>query len=189
MAAVAKIPVIKVQIKGLFKPLVDTTAWSPVYTGFVKPLAVNKANSTLSLHGIAAVVEKLQVDTAAQIEYRNLYNFEGVQVTLEDGKVLSADLLLVAVEAHRDAREELVHRELLGASVLLVALETAHQEREVLAPSVAVLAVELGERSCHADVLEQPLRGRDEALARAEALACAADRADDLACALLRELG
>lgn len=76
-----KIPVFKVSIKGLFKPLSDTTAWSPVYTGFVKPLAVNKANSTLSLQGVNAAVETLQFDSNAAIEYRNLYNFEGVQYT------------------------------------------------------------------------------------------------------------
>lgn len=94
-----KIPVWKFSVKGLFLPLTDTSAWSPVYTGFTKPIAVNKANSTLSLHGIAAVVEKLQVDTAAQIEYRNLYNFEGVQYTdRKPGGSISLEMTTVAAK-------------------------------------------------------------------------------------------
>lgn len=94
-----KIPVWKYSVKGLFLPLTDTTAWSPVYTGFVKPIAVNKANSTLSLHSIAAVVEKLQVDTGAQIEYRNLYNFEGVQYTdRKPGGSISFEMTTIAAK-------------------------------------------------------------------------------------------
>lgn len=76
-----KIPLMKFSFKGLFVAVTDTSAWTPVYTGFQKPVAVNKQNSTLSLHGIAAVVENLQLDMRNQVEYRNLYNFEGVQIT------------------------------------------------------------------------------------------------------------
>jgi hypothetical protein len=43
---------------------------------------VNKANTTLTLHGYAAVVEKLQADMKNEVPYRNLINVESV--TLND---------------------------------------------------------------------------------------------------------
>ena len=76
-----KIPKFKFTTKGLYVPVTDTSAWAPVYTGFTKPLPVNKANTQLSLHSIAALVETLQLDVKNQVEYRSLYNFEGVQIT------------------------------------------------------------------------------------------------------------
>lgn len=75
-----KVPKYKFSFKGLYVAVTDTTAWAPVYTGWVKPIAVNKANSALTLHGIQAVVEQLQLDMRNAVEYRNLYNFEGVQI-------------------------------------------------------------------------------------------------------------
>ena len=48
-----KIPVFKFSAKGLFVTLADTGAWTPDYSAFVKPVGVNKANSTLSLHGVS----------------------------------------------------------------------------------------------------------------------------------------
>lgn len=94
-----KIPVFKFSAKGLFVTLADTGAWTPDYSAFVKPVGVNKANSTLSLHGVNAVVEKLQIDTAAQIEYRNLYNFEGVQYTdRKPGGSISFEMTTVAAK-------------------------------------------------------------------------------------------
>lgn len=76
-----KIPVWKVSAKGLFVPLSDTSVWTPVYTAFQKPVAVNKQNTTASLHGISAAIETYSVDSAAQIEYRNLINLEEVRYT------------------------------------------------------------------------------------------------------------
>lgn len=94
-----KIPVFKFSCKGLFVALADTTAWTPDYSQFVKPVGVNKANTTLSLHGVGAVVEKLQIDTAAQIEYRNLINFEGVQYTdRKPGGSISFEMTTVAAK-------------------------------------------------------------------------------------------
>lgn len=75
-----KISKFKYSFKGLFVPVTDTTNWSPNYTGYVKPIAPNKVNSQLSVHGIQAVVNKLQFDMKNQVELRSLYNFEGVQI-------------------------------------------------------------------------------------------------------------
>lgn len=76
-----KIPVWKVKGKGLFRPMTDISNWTPTYGNHAKPVGVTYANTTGSLHGVAAPIETLTVDTAAQIEYRNLINFEGVQYT------------------------------------------------------------------------------------------------------------
>lgn len=103
-----KIPVWKVAGKGLFLPVTDTSAWSPTYALQAKPLGVTKANTEASLHGVAAPIETLTVDTAAQIEYRNLINYEGVMYTdrkpagnisLEMTTVATKDWMTVASDA------------------------------------------------------------------------------------------
>lgn len=94
-----KLPRFSVKGKGLFRPVTDTTAWAPVYTAFQKPLGVTKANTTASLHTIAAPIETLTVDTAAQIEYRNLINYEGVMYTdRKPGGNISLELTSVATK-------------------------------------------------------------------------------------------
>jgi hypothetical protein len=122
-----KIPVFKVKVKGLFLPLTDTTAWSPVYTGFVKPIAVNKQNTTLSFQGVNAAVETLQIDANASIEYRNLYNSEAVLYTdRKPGGSLSLEMTSVAtkdwlagVEAANTGALSVVHGTTAGNIVAL----------------------------------------------------------------------
>lgn len=94
-----KIPKMKYSFKGLYLPVTDTTDWVPVYAGFQKPLAPNKVNSQLTLMGVAAVVEKLQLDMKNQVEYRSLYNFEGLQIgdRKPDGSI-SMEMTTVAVK-------------------------------------------------------------------------------------------
>lgn len=94
-----KIPKFKFSYRGLFLPVTDTTDWAPVYTGFVKPLGVTPANSQLTLHGLAAVVDKLQLDMKNEVQYRSLYNFEGVQIgnRAPDGSI-SLEMTTVAAK-------------------------------------------------------------------------------------------
>lgn len=103
-----KIPRFSVKGKGIFKPVTDTTPWAPVYTAFQTPLGVNVENTTGSLHGIAAPIETLTFDMNAQIEYRNLINYEGVMYTdrkpagnisLEIGTVATKDWIGTASDA------------------------------------------------------------------------------------------
>lgn len=73
------IPVFKFSYTGLFNAVTDVALPTAVYTGFVTPLAVNKANTpTFTLHGYAAVLKSLTLDMANEIQYRNLVNYEGV---------------------------------------------------------------------------------------------------------------
>lgn len=76
-----KIPFFRFSYRGLYLPVSDAAAWTPDYTGWVKPIAVNKANTTGSLHGVAAKIEALSLDMKNQVEYRNLINEESVNIT------------------------------------------------------------------------------------------------------------
>jgi len=75
-----KIPFMRYSYTGLFLPVIDDPVPAAVYTAFKKPVPVNKANTTLSLHGVSAVVENLQVDMKNEVAYRNLINHEGVSI-------------------------------------------------------------------------------------------------------------
>lgn len=103
-----KIPVWKVKGKGLFRPMTDISNWTPTYGNHAKPVGVTYANTTGSLHGVAAPIETYTVDTAAQIEYRNLINFEGVSyndrkpagnISLEMTSIATKDWATVASDA------------------------------------------------------------------------------------------
>ncbi len=73
------VPVWKFTFMGLFNAVTDVALPTAVYTGFVTPLAVNKANTpTFTLHGYAAVMQSLTLDMANDVKYRNLVNYEGV---------------------------------------------------------------------------------------------------------------
>lgn len=50
-------------------------------TGFKKPAPVNKANTTLTLHGVACVAESLSVDLGAAVEPRLLIGNDSVEIT------------------------------------------------------------------------------------------------------------
>lgn len=69
---------------GLFKPVVDAALPAVDYSGFIKPLAMNTANTpTFELHGVSgasAVLRNLTLDLANQVNYRNLVNSEAVQI-------------------------------------------------------------------------------------------------------------
>lgn len=95
-----KVPFMKFTFMGLFLPVIDDAAPTAVYSAFQKPVAVNKANTTLSLHGYAGVVESLQVDMKNEVPYRNLINFEGVTVNdrKPDGSI-SMEMVAVGTKA------------------------------------------------------------------------------------------
>lgn len=69
---------------GLFKPVVDAALPTVDYSGFIKPLALNTANTpTFTLHGVSgasAVLRSISIDLANQVNYRNLVNSELVQI-------------------------------------------------------------------------------------------------------------
>lgn len=69
---------------GLFVPVADAALPVVDYTGFIKPLALNTANTpTFSLHGVSgasAVLRNLTLDLGNAVNYRNLVNSELVQI-------------------------------------------------------------------------------------------------------------
>ena len=69
---------------GLFVPVIDAGLPAVDYSGFIKPLAMNTANTpTFELHGVSgasAVLRNLTLDLANQVNYRNLVNSEAVQI-------------------------------------------------------------------------------------------------------------
>lgn len=66
---------------GLFQPVTDVVLPTTDYTGFVKPLAFNTANTpTFTIHTVPGVLRNLSLDMANVVSYRNLVNSEAVQI-------------------------------------------------------------------------------------------------------------
>ena len=77
-----QIPVIRFRFMGLYSPVTDAAPGAPTFTGWTKPLTVNKVNTpTFALHGYAGVLQSLEADIANQGEFRSLVGYEGVQIT------------------------------------------------------------------------------------------------------------
>jgi hypothetical protein len=74
------VPVFKFKFMGLFIPVTDTALPTAVYAGFSKPVAVNKANTAYSLHGVTTPMTKLTMGVKNDVKYRNLVGYEGVDV-------------------------------------------------------------------------------------------------------------
>lgn len=75
-----QIPHFTFTLTGLLGTISDAALPSVDYTAFQVPLPVNKANTTLSLHGTAAVAESVAIDLGNQVETRFLIGAESVQV-------------------------------------------------------------------------------------------------------------
>ena len=73
------IPMIHFAFTGLYGSITDVALGVPVLTAFQKPLNVNKANTTFTLHGFAGVLADLSFDQGNTINYVNLPNSEEVR--------------------------------------------------------------------------------------------------------------
>lgn len=74
-----KIPVYKFSFVGLYVAPSDTALPSQTLTGWVKPVAVNNANTTgFSLHGYAAILHSLSINVDTKPTYKNLVGTERV---------------------------------------------------------------------------------------------------------------
>jgi hypothetical protein len=76
---VKAIPKMKFAYTGLFVPVTDSSLAAATYTQIL-PLAVNKANTTLALHGVNVVSDSVMGGLRNDIKYRNLINFENVDL-------------------------------------------------------------------------------------------------------------
>lgn len=76
-----QIPKFRFMMTGLLGPIADTALPTPTYTGFREPLVSSKANTTFSLHGLAAVTESFSLDMGNQVEPRMLVGSESIEIT------------------------------------------------------------------------------------------------------------
>lgn len=76
----AQIPVMHVTMLGLYGGIaVAALGGAPNLTAFQKPLGVNKANTTFSLHSYPAVLSALSINQGAQMIYKNRPNSEKIR--------------------------------------------------------------------------------------------------------------
>lgn len=71
-----QIPYIHVTFEGLYGGIADGAPGTPVLTGFQKPLATTKTNTTFTLHGYAAALASLTITQGNEHVYKNRPNSE-----------------------------------------------------------------------------------------------------------------
>lgn len=75
-----QIPRFQFTLTGLLGPVTDQALPVANYGGFPKPLVASKANSTFSLHGLAAPMESFSFDLGNQVEPRMLIGAESIEI-------------------------------------------------------------------------------------------------------------
>lgn len=76
------IPVCKFKFSGLYNAVTDTAITGATYAAFIKPVAVNKDNTTMAtLFGTSLILQSANIDIANTIVYRNLVGLESVLLT------------------------------------------------------------------------------------------------------------
>jgi hypothetical protein len=80
MAAKGK-PTIEFEMTGLWQVLTDTALPTATYTGWVKPVAMNKANVTASLHGTTIACAGFDLMLGNQVVKRDLTEVDTVEIT------------------------------------------------------------------------------------------------------------
>ena len=156
------IPMMRFSFRGIYVPVVDATALVPVYTAYKKPVPVNKQNTTLTLHGIASVVETLQIDMKNEYPYRNLIGYEGVTINdrKPDGSI-SLEMVSVAtknwmatIAAGTTGAFQMVHGTVAGNII------------QIDAPAVQLVSPRFansqGIQMLQANLLFTPVSGNDE---------------------------
>ncbi|OJF90631.1 hypothetical protein AX761_23315 [Rhizobium sp. 58] len=102
---------------GLLGTIADVALPAVTLGGFIKPVPVNKANTTFSLHGLAGVCEGVTIDIANQIEPRFLIGAESIEHVDRNitGSAVMEAVLLAAknwysiADAHTTGAMALVH--------------------------------------------------------------------------------
>jgi len=110
------------KLVGLWADPASVVDPTPDYTAFKKPVAVNNANTTFSLHGYAARLVELTLDQNNETPYRNLVGVEEIavadrawsgSVTIE-APALSAKNFFTTVKNDTIAALQLVHGKTAG---------------------------------------------------------------------------
>lgn len=73
------VPMKRFNFEGLYGGISDVALPAPTLTGWQRPQAVNKANTTFSLHGFTAVLRELSVSQGNVMQYVNNPNSENIR--------------------------------------------------------------------------------------------------------------
>ncbi|MBO0662152.1 hypothetical protein LQ948_04775 [Jiella sp. MQZ9-1] len=76
-----KIPKFHFDLMGLYGTVSDTALPTVDQSAFIRPLIVDTANTTVSLHGWSAIAESLEIDLGNKVEARFLIGEESMQIT------------------------------------------------------------------------------------------------------------
>ena len=75
------LPKLNFEFTGLFTPLAAAPVPTPTYTGFLDAVAVNKANTQISLCGVACAASAFSFDMGLQVVKRDLTTVDSVEIT------------------------------------------------------------------------------------------------------------
>jgi len=124
-----RIPRFRFRMLGLAGTITDQALPTVDHAGFVKPVVVNKANTTAVIHGLTAPIERLSFDAGHQVEPRLLINYEGIEivdrqasgsVTVQAGTLAEKNWFAIAQARTRGALS-VVHGKTAGNIVELAA--------------------------------------------------------------------
>jgi len=128
-----EIPYWMFQFTGLYVDPGDVADPTPVWSGFIAPLIVNKANTpTFTLHGYAAVLHTLEWRLNNVLSYRNLVNQEKIiltdrsvsgRVIIEAPLLATKDYFAIA-KAGTTGAMQLIHGSVAGRIVQIDAART-----------------------------------------------------------------
>jgi hypothetical protein len=112
-----QIPRWRFTFTGLTGTISDTVLPSTTLTGFVKPVPVSAAQTTLSLHSTALIAERFSLDLGVTVEKRMLIGEDSIQITdrqstgsvvAEAGTIAAKNWYAIA-KAHTPGALALVH--------------------------------------------------------------------------------
>ncbi|MBY0240758.1 MAG: hypothetical protein K2X55_15715 [Burkholderiaceae bacterium] len=131
------IPVLKFKLIGLYSTPADASMPAGVdYSGFKDPVAVNADNTpTATLHGFAGKVEKIGIDIANELVYRNVIGGKSVNIT---GRQPTGSFALELEAVSAKDWWTIVEKATLGALAVTHG-KTAGNIVEVAAPKVQLL--------------------------------------------------
>ncbi len=111
------IPRFRYVLTGLLGTIADAALPTIDLTAFIKPVPVNKANTTLSLHGASRIAEGITFDLGNQVETRFLIGAETVEIV--DRQMMGSAILemvslatknwLATAQAHTTGALAMVH--------------------------------------------------------------------------------
>lgn len=110
--APSQIPRMRFELKGIAGTISDQVLPTVDTTKFTKPVVVSKANTSFTLHGLAAIAESISIQQGGKVEPRFLIGYEGIEITdrsvtatavLEAGLLAQKDWFAIAKAETKDA--------------------------------------------------------------------------------------